>query len=406
MQEYTLYQNAGGNPPVTISIPEDWTAWYCGMPADDLPSLTLPQLRSRMDHPYGMPTIRQLAYGKKTAVIVFDDISRGTRLAEIAQYVVDDLLEAGLPEDGIEFLCAVGNHGAMTRAEFVQKLGESLVSRFHVFNHHPYENNERIGTTSNGIPVSINREFVESEVRIGIGAITPHMLNGFGGGGKLLFPGIASIETTAFNHNATKYGHIGEVPACDMRKEIEEMTRMAGPFFKIDVIYNSKLDIVDLFAGDPILEYYAGVEQAKYLYHSAKVEDMDVVVVNANAKINEADIAILNAAPLLKKSGGDIVLVNFCPYGQVTHYLSGPFGRNNFGRLWSPMGSELDHVRRIFCLSTYPDRYSTLRFGDVNGKRRVIWTDTWAQTLNTLRLTHGAGTRVAVLSDGTIQYFT
>lgn len=46
----------------------------------------------------------------------------------------------------------------------------------------------------------------------------------------------------------------------------------------------------------------------------------DVVFVNANAKYNEALIAIRVAAMDLKP-GGDIVLINHCPAGQVVHYL-------------------------------------------------------------------------------------
>ena len=402
---YTLYQAESPWEMVKIDLPDAWETEISEMAGDHMPALTRQGLKKKLDSPCGSLPIKQLAAGKETAVIVFDDISRGTRLQNLAELVVEELLEAGIKEENIEFLCALGNHGAMTRIEFAKKLGESLVSRFPVFNHNPYENNVRIGTTFNGIPVEINREFAESDVRIGIGAITPHPLNGFGGGGKLLFPGIASITTTTGNHQKKKYGCMAQADAPAMRKEIEEMVEMAGPFFKIDVLYNASLDIVDVFAGDPIQEYYEGIQRAAEVYKSRPLKDKDVVIANANAKVNEADIAILTAASCLKKTGGDIVLVNYCPYGQVVHYFSGPFGRKACGRQWSPMGEELEHVGKIICLSPYPDKYSTLRFGDVNGTRRVVWARTWEEVLKLLEETHKGKVAAGVLSDGTIQYF-
>ena len=180
---YTLYQAESSWEMVKIDLPDAWETEISEMAGDHMPALTRQGLKKKLDSPCGSLPIKQLAAGKETAVIVFDDISRGTRLQNLAELVVEELLEAGIKEENIEFLCALGNHGAMTRIEFAKKLGESLVSRFPVFNHNPYENNVRIGTTFNGIPVEINREFAESYVRIGISPITPHQHNGCGGGG-------------------------------------------------------------------------------------------------------------------------------------------------------------------------------------------------------------------------------
>ena len=69
------------------------------------------------------------------------------------------------------------------------------------------------------------------------------------------------------------------------------------------------------------------------------------------------------------------------------------------------MGDEVAHVRRIICLSPYPDKYSTLRFGDVDGKKRVVWVKTWEEAMELLKKDHGEGTEAGIFSDGTIQYF-
>ena len=85
----------------------------------------------------------------------------------------------------------------------------------------------------------------------------------------------ASIETITQNHDtAVNYirdnkinttACMGDLSVSGMREEIEEMTRMVGQFFKVDCIYNTKLELIDLYAGDPIEEYYAAVPAAQKL---------------------------------------------------------------------------------------------------------------------------------------------
>ena len=104
----------------------------------------------------------------------------------------------------------------------------------------------QIGTDKEGKPVMLNGEYLDCDIRIGIGSVVPHPLNGYGGGGKILFPGIAHIHTTVGNHERREFTTMGNLESCGFRRDIEEMTRMAGPLFKIDAILNSHLDVIDL----------------------------------------------------------------------------------------------------------------------------------------------------------------
>ena len=82
-------------------------------------------------------------------------------------------------------------------------MGERIIREYAVFNHNPYDNCAEVGFTPNGIRVSLNREFLSCDLKIAIGGVVPHPLNGFGGGGKIIMPGIASAETINGTH-ATK----------------------------------------------------------------------------------------------------------------------------------------------------------------------------------------------------------
>ncbi|MDH4006618.1 MAG: lactate racemase domain-containing protein [Desulfuromonadales bacterium] len=411
--KYLLSQNAlHTNDPVEVSLPDTWDVAYHGMKGDELSALTRGQIKKRLNTPYGLPPLKDLARGKDQVAIVFDDNSRGTPTQIMAEVVLEELLAAGIVKRNIRFLCALGTHAAQNRLDFVAKLGEEIVSEYLVFNHNCYENNVQIGVTKRGFPVCINAELMKCDLKIGLGGIVPHPFNGFGGGGKLLFPGMASIETVEQNHKTAidalsasgknPLTALGDLSNDGMRLEVEEMTRMVGGFFKLDALYNTRLELVDLYCGDPIEAYYEGVKAAQKVYAAEAMPEKDIVIVNANAKANEAALALFCGAMQVKKTGGgDLVLVNHARGGQIAHYLLGAFGKTTGGRMWSKMPTELPFLDRIIYFTPYPDLASCMWFGE---HEKVVFAKNWGEVMELLKQRHSDHATVGIMADGTIQY--
>lgn len=403
-QTYQLWQNAWKDDPlhsVSVSLPNDWQVSVYQMDADLRKPLRREEIQRKLRQPLGMPSIQEMARQGKEAVIVFDDLSRGTPARIPAELVVEELLAGGLGKEHIRFLCALGNHAPLSRADFVRKLGEDIVETFPVYNHNPYEHLVKVGVDSRGEDVLVNREFMGCDIRIGIGSVSPHPMNGFGGGGKLLFPGIAGIQTTRGNHSRREFKAFSP-ESCGLRRDIEAMTNMVRPFFKVDAVLNAKLEIVDLCAGDPYEEYYKAVAVSKELNAMERAaEKHDVVFVNANAKYNEALIAVRIGAMDLKP-GGDLVLINHCPMGQVVHYLYSAFGSDYGGSCWTPYANRpRSEIGRIIYYTPYPDVTSRL---SLNEPDKVVFAKTWEQVMELLAC-HGSGTSASIIPDGTISYF-
>jgi nickel-dependent lactate racemase len=412
--KFVLPQNAfQGNEPVTIELPDDWRIECPEMPADGAAPLSKARIREKLNSPYKSKRLRELVDPSTEICVVFDDITRGTPTRPMAEVVLEELLDAGAKKNRIRFLCALGTHGAHNREDNVLKLGESIVHNYPIYNHNGYENNRLIGTTKNGAPVALNEEFMRCGLRIGLGAITPHTMNGFSGGGKILFPGIAGIDTIARNHSSTTEflnsrgldgsAMLGNLEMRDMRDEIEEMTRMAGQFFKIDCLYNSRLELIDLYAGDPVAEYYAAIPEAMRLYAIPRARDQDVVIVNVNAKATEATIATGFGAIGLKDSGGDVVVVDHTRRGQATHYLFGAFGKFIGGRMKGGMPSDRPQVERYILWMPYPDHGSSHWFGEVE---KQIYAETWEEVTKLLYSRHGAGTKATIIKDATLAFYS
>ncbi len=53
-----------------------------------------------------------------------------------------------------------------------------------------------------GVPVKLDRRFVEAELRIATGLVEPHFMAGYSGGRKVVAPGVAHADTIRTFHSA------------------------------------------------------------------------------------------------------------------------------------------------------------------------------------------------------------
>jgi len=395
--------------PVDIDLPDTWEVEIANSKGDDLPGLSYAQLKERIDTPIGSPTVREMAYGKQKVCIIFDDITRGTPTKEIVHILLDEVLEAGVPKDKIIFVCALGLHGAESRIDFAKKLGEDIVEEYPVFNHNPFGNLKYVGTTKLGTHVEFNAEVMSCDLKLGVGAMTPHPFNAFGGGCKLMLPGVASFRTIQENHqhfmgqviaqHLQFAGRMGDMTNHETRDDCFEASKMGGLDFKVDCILNTKDEIVACFAGDPVEEYYAGVSTAQELYAASLTGNSDVVITNANSKLNEA-ITAKSLAETFLKDGGDIVVINHSPTGQVTHYIAGPWGLDTRVEMFD-LPEYQPKIGKIIMFTPYKDYTSGMYFGTPD---QLVWCSTWEEVLRVLNR-DGKATKVSVIRDGTIQYF-
>jgi len=138
--------------------------------------------------------------GGRIAVVVADK----TRLCDYARYlpVLLDRIEAGgvRPAD-IACYIAYGTHPSQSHAESRAAYGE-VFSRYR-FVHHDCEADdlfEERGTTSRGTPIRLRREILATDFVVTCGAIAHHYFAGYGGGRKLLFPGLGQRDAIYANH--------------------------------------------------------------------------------------------------------------------------------------------------------------------------------------------------------------
>ena len=320
-----------------LIFPDRWDVTNLTSPGLDKPGLSPEQIKVKLEHPIDGPGLEELAKERRQAVIVFDDMTRPTPVKDVAPFVLDILHRAGMKRDQIRFLWALGSHGAYDMINARKKLGPEIVENYAVYNHDPFQNTVRVGRTPTGVEVWFNREFMACDLKIGIGCITPHVHVGFGGGAKLIMPGVAGIETINQFHNqffrdSVRTG-LGNFENNIMRAECDAAGDLAGLNFKIDCLINRKGQITNLYAGPFRATQSAGAQEGREHYGIPFSTGYDIVVCNSFAKANEAAVALLLALQTLKPGAqGIAVLISDAPEGQVPHYVMRAWGSDYGGR--------------------------------------------------------------------------
>jgi nickel-dependent lactate racemase len=87
-------------------------------------------------------------------------------------------------------------------------LGDDVVDRVRVVNHDARDRGSLVflGARGDGVPVWLNRLWVEADLRITTGFVEPDFFAGFSGGPKLVAPGLAGLDTVLVLHNAKGIG--------------------------------------------------------------------------------------------------------------------------------------------------------------------------------------------------------
>lgn len=393
-----------------LEFPNNWTVTTCLMTGHSRPHLNTEYIKAALNEPIATAPLRELARGKNEVAIIFDDMSRPTRVNELIPSVLDDLKAAGIRDAAIRFICATGSHGAQTFQDYRKKLGEEASDRFPVYNHNIYENCEYVGETSNGTKLFVNSEVMSCDLKIGIGSIIPHTQSGYGGGGKIILPGVSSIDSIETFHlleiKAQESGQTniigpGKYQENPMLHDFDEAAKLAKLDFKIDTIVNGRGQPCAVFMGNPHAEFYEGIRFAAQHYATKPVPEAKVVVVNTYSKGNESVEGLAIGLAMLKEEGGVLVLIDNCPAGIVVHYLSGHFGKVAKGRLaYSP--TSMQRLKRLIVVAPYYQKVLA-NFLDTPGMT-ISWVKSWPEAMDILTQDFPSGAKVAVVPDGTIQY--
>lgn len=409
--EVSLPQNPWGQRrELVLDLPEDWEVKVGDIAGARRPPIGMEEVAAALRNPLGTPPLKELAKGRGEVAIIFDDLSRITPVSLVVPAILEELDGAGIRPERIRFVAALGCHGALSRQDLVKKLGEEVVRAFPVYNHNPFHGCTYLGTTRRGTELWVNGEVAACDLKVAIGSVVPHVMTGFGGGGKIVLPGIASFDSVAEFHRRGREFLLGKgkcsllelLEGNPLRDDMEDASRLLGLDFKVELLVNARGEVVACFAGSPEEAYRRALEEAKDHYRAPAIADVDLVIANVFSKANEGEIGVLTTMDLLREEGGEMVLVMDVPEGHVVHYLMGTFGR----KVQSPMPLRVtlpEKVRNLWVITDHPEESLKDYFSP---PERVAFASSWAEVLQHLRPCLDQGARVAVYPSADIHFLS
>lgn len=369
------------------------------------------EVERALKEPIGSERLTEIVKPDSRVAIVVDDVTRHAPTSLMVSPLLAELNAVGVRDEGVTIIFACGVHRPVTHEEATRILGEEVVNRVKTMSHDcKAQDLVFVGTTKkHGNKIYLNRVFAEADVRILTGDVCFHYYAGYGGARKSVLPGVAGEESIKHNHallldNNAKTGVLDGNP---VHEDMTEAAQLAKIDFVLNVVTNSRGEVVKAFAGSMEQVFSEGVKLVDEMYRVRVDRRADIVIVSSGGYPADVDLyqaykAVDGVLDIVKR-GGVIVLVAECPEGhgnQAFYDWMIRFGdvksaereiKRNFvlgGHKAYYLLDALQHVK-IILVSSMPDYYATDIFKlktargvnealnhafDIVGRDAKVWT--------------------------------
>ena len=224
--------------------------------------------------PIDCPPLARLAKGRTSACILICDITRPVPNGLFLRPLIETLLASGMDATAITVLVATGLHRPNEGDELAELVGDPWVlDRVAVVNHDALDDGAHVdfGTTATmGMPVKLDRRFVQADLRIATGLVEPHFMAGYSGGRKVIAPGIAHADTIRTFHSARFLENANAVQCRldgnPLHEEQLQIMGMLGDIYALNTVIDDARRLSFVNFGEVIASHLQAVHYAnRYL---------------------------------------------------------------------------------------------------------------------------------------------
>ena len=285
-------------------------------------------LRAALREPVAGPPLRErVRPGQTVAISACDGTRPQPRHLMIPAILAE--LDGIVRLEDIVILVATGTHRGNDAGELRAMFGDAVVDSVRIVNHDARAADELVfaGVHGNDVPVWLNRQWLDADVRITTGFVEPHFFAGFSGGPKLVAPGLAGLETVLVLHDAARIGHPratwGITQGNPVHDDVRAIAAATGVTFSLDVVLNRDKEIVAAFGGDLFAMHAAACAAARQAAMRPVPAPFDVVVTtNSGFPLDQnlyQAVKGMSAARVIARPGGTIVCAAECRDGFPDH---------------------------------------------------------------------------------------
>lgn len=158
------------------------------------------EVKYAMNNPIGSKRLSEIVKPGEKTVIITSDITRPMPGKTVLPVVIEELNAAGLKNEDITIVFALGNHRKQSEDEKKYLAGEDIYNKIKCIDSDTGDC-IRLGITSRGTPVDIFSRVAKAERRICLGNIEYHYFAGYSGGAKAIMPGVSTRAAIQANHS-------------------------------------------------------------------------------------------------------------------------------------------------------------------------------------------------------------
>ena len=283
--------------------------------------------REAVRRPIGTPPLRELVKPGDRVAVVIPDITRPLPTARLLPWLFEEL--GHVPAERFTIVNGTGSHRSNTPEELAAMVGAEVLGRYRVVNHTAHDASTLLaaGAGADGMPVLLNRDYVEADRRIVLGFIEPHFMAGFSGGYKGIFPAVADIASIMRYHDARTIGDPRSTWGLLEGNPTQAIIRRNGALLPLDFCLNVTLNrdrrITRFFCGDARQAHEAGCAFSKATAMVACLRPFPVVVTtNSGYPLDQnlyQAVKGMSAAAQVVAEGGFIAAASRCNDGFPAH---------------------------------------------------------------------------------------
>lgn len=268
--------------------------------------------------PIQSPPLAELARGRASACVVISDITRPVPNQLLLPHILGTLEASGIARERILILVATGLHRPNLGDELVEMVGAEIAASYRIENHdgRDMDSHGYLGDSPRGVPIWIDRRYLEAELKITTGLIEPHLMAGFSGGRKLVCPGLAALETVREWHSPrfleNPNADCGILEGNPVHEENTWIARRAGCDFIVNTVIDDRRRLLKVVAGDMEAAFLEGVAFVREVVRDTLDEPADIVVTSSagyplDTTFYQSVKGMIGALPIVKQ-GGTIIL--------------------------------------------------------------------------------------------------
>ena len=215
---------------------------------------------------------------KEIAVLIPDDTRLWARGDVFIPVIIKELLGLGVKKEKIRVIIALGTHADMQEEKLPLLAGQFTVENVEILNSANKDVSRLLsfGKTSRGTDLFFTKEAAGAEHVIIFGGVLHHMLAGYGGGRKYIFPGIAGYDSIQQNHSLAMLKEGGAHP------KVRQTELQGNP------VHEDIQEAVDLFLRGKGCTYVAVAANGQGEIFHTEVGALEDTFAKACAKIDEA----------------------------------------------------------------------------------------------------------------------